>query len=140
MNLQTELLNEKAKTAQLAAKIAELEALIAATPKAEDAIAAATVSLNETLATVRSELITAQSEIVSLKAELKDAQDITDAKVSAKAQEIAASQGNVPPIALKPVKDPQNSKQLSVVEQFNALSDPRERAKFYDEHKDELLK
>lgn len=136
MTIAEELKNAKAENELLKARIAEFEKA----PKAEDAVAAATVTLNKELDKVRAELQEANNQLVELGKELDEAKAITDEKVAARALEITASQGNVPPIALKPAKNPQNDKQLSVLDQYNAITDSRERGRFYDEHRDELLK
>lgn len=136
MTIGEELKNAKAEIELLKARVAEFEKA----PKAEDAVASATVALNQALSAVRLELQSAQNQIAALESELEEAKAVTDQKIAIKAMEITASQGNVPPIALKPVKDPQNEKQVSVLDQYNAITDSRARGKFYDEHKHELLK
>lgn len=67
-------------------------------------------------------------------AELTD--EAIDARVSRRAQELCASQG-IPPLNLAPDQAPAGP---DVRQQFAAITDPNERARFWQAHKDEILK
>lgn len=135
MNLQTELTNEKQKSAQLEAKVKDLEAKLAAAPDVEkakaDAVKATTDPLNTQLAQVKDELATVKAENDSL----KKAQSEFDNKVNAKALEITQAQG-VPPVKLSATETPAagNSAE-SLWAQYKQIKDPDERNAFYKKHR-----
>jgi hypothetical protein len=88
---------------------------------------------------VRGELTTANSEVARLKAELKTAQESIDAKVSARALEIAQTQGNVLPVSFRAKENPANSGKSSdaLWAEYHALPTEK-RNSFYKKNRAEM--
>lgn len=106
LTTQQQLVAAEAKNTELAAKVADLEAKLAAVPNVEQAVNAAVAPIQAELATARTDLSASQAREGVLKTELEAAKADIDKKVSAKALEITAAQGNVPPMTFKPSGNP----------------------------------
>lgn len=89
--------------------------------------------LSADLSAANAELVAAKSSIANLSDELNATKVSVGAQASARAQEITAAQGQ-PPLAVLP-QTSAGASECDVVEQLNAIKDPRKRVEFYRANK-----